>query len=129
MSLYTGLEKVKAGNREDLLSALANFSDFDLDFNGENGLDYLWDEVWEVNGFENIDEYENQVNAELKYESNLEWLLDKVKDIEDDGECIETFFETWMEHDRNYYDEPEVNYIRNKKGKVIAVSFAVNGRS
>ena len=129
MSLYTGLEKVKAGNREDLLSALANFSDFDLDFNGENGLDYLWDEVWEVNGFENIDEYENQVNAELKYESNLEWLLDKVKDIEDDGECIETFFETWMEHDRNYYDETEVNYIRNKKGKVIAVSFAVNGRS
>lgn len=127
MSLYTGLEKIKAGNREDLLSALANLSDFDCDFNGENGLDYLWDEVWEANGFKDIDEYDNQVNTELKYESNLEWLLDEVKNIKDDGECIETFFETWMEHDKNYYDEHEVNYIRNTKGKVIAVSFAVNG--
>lgn len=127
MSLYTGLEKIKAGNREDLLSALANLSDFDCDFNGENGLDYLWDEVWEANGFKDIDEYENQVNTELKYESNLEWLLDEVKNIKDDGECIETFFETWMNNDRNYYDEHEVNYICNTKGKVIAVSFAVNG--
>ena len=52
--------------------------------------------------------------------------MNEVKDIEDDGECIEIFFETWMEHDKNYYDEHEVNYIRNTKGKVIAVSFAVN---
>ena len=127
MSLYTGLEKVKAGNREDLLSALANLSDFDCDFNGQNGLDYLWDEVWKANGFEDIDDYKNQVNAELKYESNLDWLLDEVKDIEDDGECIESFFETWIDNDRNYYDEPQVNYIRDSKKRVIAISFAVNG--
>lgn len=127
MSLYTGLEKVKAGNREDLLSALANLSDFDCDFNGQNGLDYLWDEVWKANGFEDIDDYKNQVNAELKYESNLDWLLDEVKDIEDDGECIESFFETWIDNDRNYYDEPQVNYIRDSKKRVIAISFAVVG--
>ena len=127
MSLHTHLESVKAGNRNSLLSALTSLSDFDCDFNGENGIDYLWDEVWEANGFESQEDFESQEEAELKYESNLDWLLDEVKEIEDDADCIETFFETWMEHDRNYYDEYEANYIRNKNGKVVAVSFAAVG--
>lgn len=125
MSLFAKLENVKAGNRNSLLSALTSLSDFDCDFNGENGIDYLWDEVWEANGFESQEDFESKdEKAELKYESNLDWLLDEVKEIEDDADCIETFFGTWMEHDRNYYDEYEVNYIRNKNGKVVAVSFA-----
>ena len=127
MSLFAKLESVKAGNRNSLLSALTSISNFDCDFNGENGIDYLWDEVWEANGFKSQEDFESQEEAELKYESNLDWLLDEVKEIEDDADCIETFFETWMEHDRNYYDEYEVNYIRNirnKNGKVVAVSFA-----
>lgn len=125
MSLFAKLENVKAGNRNSLLSALTSLSDFDCDFNGENGIDYLWDEVWEANGFESQEDFESKdEKAELKYESNLNWLLDEVKEIEDDADCIETFFGTWMEHDRNYYDEYEVNYIRNKNGKVVAVSFA-----
>ena len=125
MSLFAKLENVKAGNRNSLLSALTSISDFDCDFNGENGIDYLWDEVWEANGFESWEDFESQdEETELKYESNLNWLLDEVKEIEDDADCIDTFFETWMEHDRNYYDEYEVNYIRNKNKKVVAVSFA-----
>ena len=128
MSLFAKLENVKAGNRNSLLSALTSLSDFDCDFNGENGIDYLWDEVWEANGFESQEDFESKdEKAELKYESNLDWLLDEVKEIEDDADCIETFFETWMEHDRNYYDEYEANYIRNKNGKVVAVSFAAVG--
>ena len=125
MSLFAKLENVKAGNRNSLLSALTSLSDFDCDFNGENGIDYLWDEVWEANGFESQEDFESKdEKAELKYESNLDWLLDEVKEIEDDADCIEIFFGTWMEHDRNYYDEYEVNYIRNKNKKVVAVSFA-----
>ena len=62
------------------------------------------------------------------YVNNKDFLISQniitFTDIEDDGECIETFFETWMEHDKNYYDEHEVNYIRNKNKKVVAVSFA-----
>ena len=138
MSLYTSLEKVVAGNRKSLLAALESLSGFDCDFNGENGLEYLWDEVWKANGFESLEDYEKKQEydsdededyeeIELKYESNVKWLLNEVKDIEDEGECVKTFFETWMEHDKNYYDEHEVNYIRNTKGKIIAVSFAVNG--
>lgn len=129
MSLYVKLENVKAGNRNSLLSALSSLSDFDCDFNGENGIDYLWDEVWEANGFKNQEDFEEQEDEskeeiKLKYESNLDWLLDEVKEIEDDADCIETFFRIWMEHDRNYYDEYKANYIRNKNGKVVAVSFA-----
>ena len=45
MNLYTGLENVKVGNRESLLDALRSLSDFDYDFNGENGDDYLWEEA------------------------------------------------------------------------------------
>ena len=125
MGLFVKLESVKAGNRNSLLSALTSLSDVDCDFNGENGIDYLWDEVWEANGFDSQEDFESQdEETELKYESNLDWLLDEVKEIEDDADCIETFFRTWMEHDRNYYDEYETNYIRNKNGKVVAVSFA-----
>ena len=124
MSLFVKLENVKAGNRNSLLSALTSLSDFDCDFNGENGMDYLWDEVWEANGFESQEDFESQdEETELKYESNLDWLLDEVKEIEDDADCIETFFRTRMEQERNYYDEYETNYIRNKNGKVVAVSF------
>lgn len=138
MSLYAGLEKVVAGNRDSLLAALKKISNFDCDFSGENGLEYLWDEVWEANGFESLEDYkekqeydsdedEDYEEIELKYESNVEWLLNEVKDIEDDGECIDTFFKIWMDKDENYYSEYEVNYIRNTKKKVVAVSVAVNG--
>ena len=138
MSLYTGLEKVVAGNRKSLLAALKSLSSFDCDFNGENGLDYLWNEVWEANGFESLEDYEEKQEYDsdededyeeikLKYESNVEWLLNEVKDIEDDGECIETFFETWMDNDRNYYDEYEVQCISNSNGNVVTICFATVG--
>ena len=74
MNLYTGLENVKVGNRESLLDALRSLSDFDCDFNGENGDDYLWEEA---NGFE----------------SNMDYLINKVRDIKDDEDCVNSFFE------------------------------------
>ena len=127
MDLYTSLEKVKVGDRENLLQTLSSMGDFDCDFNGENGLDYLWDEVWDDNGYEDREDFELQQEKtkeeiELRYENNLEWLLDKIKDIEDDRDCIETFFDIWMEHDR-YYEDYEVRYLCNNKGQVNTISF------
>lgn len=104
-SLVTRLEKVEAGNREDLLTALANISDFDCDFNGENGIDYAWDETLEEG-----------------FESNLEYLLNEVKDIEDDEECINAFIDEWIRND-NYYDEYEVNCLTDSNGRVTVISF------
>ena len=77
-NLHLDMKKVEAGNRGSLLCALAGISEFDLDFNGENGDDYTWD-----------------IALENEFESNMEYLLDQVKDIEDDKECIETFVKEW----------------------------------
>lgn len=104
MNLYSGLEEVKVGNRESLLNALISLSDFDCDFNGKNGLDYLWEDA---NGFE----------------SNMDYLINEVRDIDDDEECVNTFFEEWLNRDR-YYDEWNVSVITDKKKRVKAISFS-----
>ena len=106
MTLHTSLERVKAGDRTNLLYTLRNIANFDMDFNGENGEDYTWEEALE-NGFE----------------SNLEYVIDGVKDIENDEECVRTFFEEWMEND-GYYAEYEVNCLTDTKGRVIVIGFA-----
>ena len=105
-NLYTNLVEVKVNDRESLLLALENLSNFDCDFNGENGIDYAWEETRE-NGFE----------------SNLEYLLDKVKDIKSDIECVVEFIGTWMKRD-NYYHNYEVNYLTNENGMIYAISFS-----
>ena len=106
MTLHTSLEKVEAGDRKDLLNTLRNIADFDMDFNGDNGEDYTWEEALE-NGFE----------------SNLEYVLNIVEDIENDEECVKAFFEEWMEND-GYYAEYDVNCLTDSKGRVTAISYA-----
>ena len=44
-SINMKLVKVNGKTREDLLVALANLGEMDCDFNGENGIEYLWDDV------------------------------------------------------------------------------------
>ncbi len=105
--LHTSLVKVKANDRIDLLYALRDIGNCDCDFNGENGLDYAWEETLE-NGFV----------------SNVDWLIDKVKNIENDIECVMEFFATWMNRDSGYYKEYNVEYILNNNGKIIAICFA-----
>ena len=103
MSLYSNLVEVKKGERQNLLDALAIMSDFDNDFTGEN-----WEETT-VGGFK----------------SNLEYLLDKVKEIKDDNEVVQIFLEEWMRNDANYYSEYSYNTITDNVGNVLAISFAV----
>ena len=130
-SLNTKLLKVTRGknHKKDLLNTLADIGDLDCDFNGENGLDYLWEKVWIDNGFKNQEDYETQQEENdemivLKYYSNLEWLLDKVKNIEDDIDCVETFISTWMYYYGNYYHEYKVNYLTDKNNHIYAISFS-----
>lgn len=108
MSLYSNLVKVEKANRESLLEALTTMSDFDCDFNGENGIEYAWEETLE-NGFE----------------SNLEYLLNEVKDIQDDSEAVQVFVETWMKMDEDYYNEYSHDTITDDNGNVLAISIAV----
>jgi len=134
--LKSSLVEVKPNDRNDLLGALEELGSCDLDFIGENGLEYLWNEVWKVNGFEDIKDYEEQNECDsdddenykeikLKYESNLEYLLDKVKDIISDIDCVEEFVNIWMENDRNYYQDYSLNYITDKYDNITAISLAM----
>lgn len=111
MSLYSNLVKVEKGNRQSLLDALATISDFDADFIGDNGKEYNWDET-----------------DEAGFESNLDFLLNEIKDIEDDNEAIQTFIEEWMGNDSNYYDEYSYDTINDDDGNVLVISLAVTTR-
>ena len=77
-----------------------------MDFNGENGEDYTWEEA-----------------LEKGFVSNLEYVIDKVKSIENDEECVNTFFNEWMEND-SYYAEYKVHCLTDFQNRVTAISFA-----
>ena len=103
--MYTNLVTVIPGDRNSLLEALSIIGDFDNDFIGENGPDYLWDEA-------------------KRFESNCDYLLHLVKDIPDDNEAVQVFIETWMKHDSNYYAEYGFDTITDENNNVIVISFA-----
>ena len=105
-SLYTSLVEVKKGNRKNLLKALESLCDFDLDFNGANGIEYSWEETLNA-GFDN----------------NLEYVLDTVQGIENDVECVEKFVHMWMDGD-SYYHEHELNYLADDDGSVYVISLS-----
>lgn len=106
--LVSSLEKVeKVGNRESLLSSLKNLGSFDDDFNGENGIEWCWDET-----------------VEHGFESNGDYLCDLVKDIEDDTECVQAFVENWMEQDSSCYSEHFVHCLTDENSNVTCISFS-----
>ena len=128
MELRSHLAKVEPDNRKSLLAALCNISSCDCDFNGENGLEYLRDEVWEANGYEDYDDFANKhpdvgEEVDLKYESNMDYLVDKVRDIKRDEDCIQQFIYGWMGND-GYYGEYDLNWLTNDDGKIIVLSIA-----
>ena len=128
------LVKVNGKTREDLLVALANLAALDEDFNGGNGLEYLRNEVWKANGFENLEDYEvkNEYDSDedeeyeeikLKYESNMLYFLDILKDKETDKELIEAYISYWIGCDNYYIDHIlEVVYDENEKAECIALA-------
>lgn len=105
-SLYTSLVEVKKGNRKDLLKALEDLSEFDLDFNGSNGIEYAWEETLEAG-----------------FDSNLEYVLKQVQNIKSDIECVEKFIHMWMDGD-SYYHEHELNYLVDGDGNIYVISLS-----
>ena len=107
MDLCSNLVAVKSGNREDLLQSLKYISNFDCDFNGENGLEYVCDEA-----------------INLGFESNQDYYLDTVKEIQDDEACVKAYIDYWMNTDVNYYLKSSYDVLKNKDGHVTAIAFA-----
>lgn len=79
--------EVMANNKKEVAEYLMDLAECDCDFNGENGLEYLWEEA---EGFE----------------SNVEYCLAVVTNIEEvtPKEMIEKFISLWMDRDSYYYE-------------------------
>ena len=132
MGFNMGVVKVEGTTKEDLFVALRNIGEMDADFSGENGLDYLWLIVWKANGFESRADFEAKEcssdsepegTTTLKYESNLEWVLDQIKDLDSDKEIIEAFVSRWLDKDYYYSDyQLEVIYNEDEKAEFIALT-------
>lgn len=124
MNLDLRIAEVKDNTREELINALATLSENDADFTGENGLEYLWNRVWYINGFSNMEDWECNGEPTLKYESNLNYVCNTVKDIENDIECIEMFLDMWMAKD-SYYGEYHYDLLTDSNG-ITAIVLAYN---
>jgi hypothetical protein len=100
------LVKVEGIRRQDLLDALARLSEMDADFCGENGSEYLWDCV-----------------DETKYSSNMDYLLNTLKNLRSDKELIERFVSLWLDKDTYYLEHIlEVTYDKTGKAECIALA-------
>ena len=100
------LVKVEGTTRQDLLDALASLGEMDADFCGENGIDYLW---------ENVDKN--------KYKSNMEYLLDVLKDTKTDKEFIEAYISNWIGCD-SYYKGHILDVVYDENGKAECIALA-----
>lgn len=100
------IEKTNNGEelKKAILSALYNFGMVDNDFNGENGADYLWEEA-------------------QGYESNRDYLLDKVSQYDVIEVMIYKYFDRWIGHD-TYYDAYNYDIIYNENNEIIAIALA-----
>lgn len=105
-SINMKLVKVNGKTREDLLVALASLGEMDADFCGDNGIEYLWDGV-----------------DSTKYESNMEYLLDVLKDKETDKELIEEYVSSWIGGD-NYYKEHILDVVYDDNGNAECIALA-----
>ena len=134
-SINMKLVKVNGKTREDLLVALAILGELDEDFNGGNGIEYLRDEVWKANGFESMEDYEvkNEYDSdedddyeeiELKYESNMAYLLDVLKDKETDKELIKEYISDWIGCD-SYYKDHVLDVVYDENGKAECIALAL----
>lgn len=103
--LYSQLEPIIAGDRNDLLKTLRKIGEYDDDLNGHNGTEYNWKETT-VHGFN----------------TNLDYLIFLVKDIKSDIDCVETFFNEWMKNDC-YYNTYKLHYITNDTNNITAICF------
>lgn len=77
--------EVMSNNKKVVATYLLDLADYDSDFNGANGDEYLWEEA---EGFE----------------SNAEYCLSVAQNEVGPREMIEKFISMWMGKDPYYYD-------------------------
>lgn len=100
------LQTVKIEKEDNLLEVLLNFFNNDLDFTGENGEEFLWNEA---NNYKNNKEY--MKSKYLNFDGKDEELINKV-------------FNEYFEHNTNYYKDYSYDVVYNKDEKARYISLA-----
>lgn len=100
----TLLVEVAYLDKESVLDALRRMGENDCDFSGENGEGYLWDGA-----------------KESGFESNLDYVIESIKDIDDLDELIKEFVKSWMGED-DYYGQVHIDTC--KLGDHVVISLA-----
>lgn len=102
------LERVKKpGDRKSLIKTLKKIAETDWDFTGENGKEYLWE-------------------VAKGYKSNLDYVVDKVKDELNDEDVIDDFFYQWLD-DSDYYRFYNYDVLRNKNDDIEVIALTLMG--
>lgn len=89
LSLFTASIEgsTKQEKIDDVVNAMCSFADTDCDFNGENGIGYLWDEA-----------------KDTGYKCNLDYTADICRKADNPEEAFLKFAEMWLGRDA-YYTE------------------------
>ena len=97
--------EIMENTKEAAAEYLMDLANCDCDFNGENGLEYLWEEA---EGFE----------------SNAEYCLAVVTNIEGvtPKEMIEKFISLWMDND-GYYAEYDLGIIEEDDKLFVSLAY------
>lgn len=82
---------VVPNTKQDVSSSLTNLATCDNDFNGENGLEYLWEEA-------------------VGFESNAEYCLSIAEQEPTPREMAEKFVSLWMGRDY-YYEDYDIGVL------------------
>lgn len=115
LSLFTASIEgnTKQEKIDSVVDAMCSFADIDCDFNGENGVGYLWENIKAEN-----------------YTSNLEYTADVCRKADSPKEALFKFADMWFGRDA-YYTDYKVTYTAKDDFKdeiditAIAVAYYV----
>jgi len=100
------LKKVNGKTTQDLLDTLTEIMQVDADHSGENGPGYIWEEA-----------------KNKGFETNIDFLVDLVKDEPSHKEIIDSFMTELIERDF-YYTNSDYEVIYDEEGRAECIAFA-----
>lgn len=113
MSLMIG--NINERSIEGIIDAIREVGDFDLDFNGENGNECLWEESEQMGYQSNLDYVCDLVQKELCKDSNKEIGYQIVMD------AVHLFTENWLKNN-SYYLYYDYGVVTDEKERPIAIA-------
>lgn len=88
---------------DSVIYCLESFADFDRDFSGANGLDFV-----------------SETAKKQGFSSDLEMMIHQLKGITDVNEIIDKFFKAWLDGNKDY----KYKVISPSNSRLLFISFS-----